>query len=527
VRRELERFRGLFEQASDLMLLHDRSGSIIDANRHACESLGYSREEMQRLTINDLDRGLDPDRANISWSPSASDTPTTFDTAYRRKDGSTIDVEARFTALETSRQILLLSTARDVTERRRTEQALRECEVHYRRIVETALEGILVKDAMDRITLVNQRVLEILDYAESELLGCSLHELLAPESRPFLVVKERETPPGARDHRDVRIRRKDGSDLWVTVSASALLDPEGRFQGTFAMITDISERRRAEDELFQAQKLESVGRLAAGIAHEINTPIQFVGDNVHFLTDTFTTLWDFIQSLHVLGGATAGVLPGVLTDQLRVAEENADLEYLGVEIPRALAQTLEGVERVASIVRALKSFAHPDRQEKVAVDLNQMLSSTLIVARNEIKYVAEVETTFGELPPVFCHPGAVNQVFLNLLVNAAHALADRADMSGDRAVIRVRTSQEGTYAIVAIEDTGCGIPESIRMKVFDQFFTTKEVGRGTGQGLALAHRIIVDQHDGALSFESKEGVGTTFFVRLPLHAIDRPQTAAS
>jgi signal transduction histidine kinase len=211
--------------------------------------------------------------------------------------------------------------------------------------------------------------------------------------------------------------------------------------------------------------------------------------------------------------------------QLRAAEEDADLEFLASEVPRAVEQTLEGVERVASIVRAMKAFAHPDHQDRIAVDLNQALSSTLTVARIELKHVADVQTEFGSLPPVHCHPSAVNQVFLNLLVNAAHAVADRLGASGERGTIQVRTRRDGPrHVIVEVEDNGCGIPEQIASKIFDQFFTTKAVGRGTGQGLALARRVIVDQHGGALTFTSEVGRGTTFRVRLP---IDGPAGAAT
>ena len=276
-------------------------------------------------------------------------------------------------------------------------------------------------------------------------------------------------------------------------------------------------REQAEVELRQAQKLEAVGRLAAGIAHEINTPIQFVGDNTHFLQDAFASLQTLLEQYQALRDAVAAGTGAVeRLDAVRAAEEDADLAYLADEVPRALAQTLEGVDRVASIVRALKEFAHPDTKERVPADLNGALKSTLIVARNELKYVADVETDFGPLPAVVCQVGDVNQVFLNLLVNAAHAIADAGGAEDQKGTIRVRTWQENDQVVVAIGDSGCGIPEAIRSKIFDPFFTTKEVGRGTGQGLALARAVIVEQHGGSLTFETAEGQGTTFYIRLPV-----------
>jgi two-component system NtrC family sensor kinase len=291
---------------------------------------------------------------------------------------------------------------------------------------------------------------------------------------------------------------------------------------------DLAQRQQAEVELRQAQKLEAVGRLAAGIAHEINTPIQFIGDNTHFVQDAFNDILTLFQRYQELRDrAAAGTVDAALLAGVRQAEETADLEYLEEEIPKALAQSLEGVGRVASIVRALKEFAHPDSKEKAPADLNQALQSTLTVARNELKYVAEVETEFGDLPSVTCQVGEVNQVFLNLLVNAAHAITDKVGDSGARGRIWVRTSAEDDWVTIAIGDSGCGIPEAIRSKVYDPFFTTKEVGRGTGQGLALARAVIVEQHGGALSFESTEGEGTVFYLRLPVMGAPKTREAAA
>jgi len=278
----------------------------------------------------------------------------------------------------------------------------------------------------------------------------------------------------------------------------------------------------------QAQKLEAVGRLAAGIAHEINTPIQFVGDNTHFLLDAFAGLQRLLGAYAALReAAVAGAVDAALVETIGRAEEELDLPYLREEIPRALAQTLEGVERVATIVRALKEFAHPIRKEHAPADLNHALQSTLTVARNELKYVADVQTDFEPLPPVVCQVGDLNQVFLNLLINAAHAIADKVGDSGARGTITVRTRHCPPRVEIAISDTGSGIPAAIRDRIFDPFFTTKEVGRGTGQGLALARAIVVEQHGGELTFDTVEGAGTTFYVRLPVAGVAEPTVGRS
>jgi signal transduction histidine kinase len=271
-------------------------------------------------------------------------------------------------------------------------------------------------------------------------------------------------------------------------------------------------------ELNQAQKLESVGRLAAGVAHEINTPVQFVSDSVHFIRDAVTDLEKLIGHYKAAiaeiaaGGNTAAVQSAVVK-----AESDSDLPYLLEHLPRAVERSLEGLERVTTIVRSMKEFAHPDRKEMIAVDLNQALRSTLTISRHEYKYVADVDTDFGDIPIVTCHAGDVNQATLNIFVNAAHAIGDVVKDSGAKGRIGVTTCQDGDFVVIRISDTGSGIPKGIRDRIFDPFFTTKDVGRGTGQGLAIARSIIVEKHRGELTFETEEGKGTTFFIRLPIN----------
>ncbi len=281
---------------------------------------------------------------------------------------------------------------------------------------------------------------------------------------------------------------------------------------------EVEQRELAEVELRHAQKLQAVGQLAAGIAHEINTPTQFVSDNIRFLADTFKATQQLITKYRQAIEA-ASAAPGyeALVQQIREAEEAADLAYLEEATPAAFSEALDGISRIVTIVGAMKEFARHDQREKIPADLNRALQVTLTVARNEYKDVANVETELGELPPVTCHLGDMNQVFLNLCVNAAHAISEVVAKSGNRGCIRVRTMKEGDKARIDISDTGCGIPEAIRERVFEPFFTTKEVGRGSGQGLAIARSIVMDKHGGSLTFESEVGKGTTFIIRLPVN----------
>jgi PAS domain S-box-containing protein len=282
---------------------------------------------------------------------------------------------------------------------------------------------------------------------------------------------------------------------------------------------DVTDRRAMQVQASHTQKMEAIGQLSAGIAHEINTPTQYVSDNLSFLKEG----WESTHALMVLYRQAFVDAENVLTEkwkaQLKEAEEKIDFEFVSAEMPKAIEQANDGVQRVAKIVRAMKEFSHPDAAEKSAVDINRATETTVTVARNEWKYVADVRMELDEkLPPVPCYAGELNQVILNLIINAAHAIKDVVKDSGQKGLITIRTCSKGAIAEISVSDSGTGIPEAIRSRVFDPFFTTKEVGKGTGQGLALAHSVIRKKHGGKIWFESEVGKGTTFFIHLPMHA---------
>ncbi len=282
------------------------------------------------------------------------------------------------------------------------------------------------------------------------------------------------------------------------------------------------ERAAIEQELRLGQKLEAVGRLAAGIAHEINTPTQFVGDTIRFLREAFGDVLAMHDEVRAALDE-AGAAPELL-ERVRAAEEAADLEYLRERLPAGVDRAEEGVRRIAAIVGAMREFAHTTA-EKLPQDLNAAVRATLVVATGEYKAVADVETDLGDLPLVAYNGGEIKQVLLNLIVNAAQAIADGSP--GERGAIRVRTRGDATHVLISVADTGCGIPARIADRVFDPFFTTREVGRGTGQGLAIARRLVVERHGGSLTFETAPGEGTTFHVRLPVAGSPLAASAAA
>ncbi len=285
------------------------------------------------------------------------------------------------------------------------------------------------------------------------------------------------------------------------------------------VITDRTERKQLEGQLAQAQKLESIGQLAAGIAHEINTPTQYVGDNTRFLADSMTDLIAIADKCaELLDPEKRPRSWHERSAEIKASLDQLDIEYLRKEIPKAIEQSLDGVERVATIVRAMKDFSHPGAEGMEAADLNRTIESTITVARNEWKYVAEMITDFDPaLPLVPCFVGEFNQVILNLVVNAAHAIADVVGRStGKKGTITITTREDGDWVEICIGDTGTGISEEHRSKIFDHFFTTKEVGKGTGQGLAIAHAVVTEKHGGTIALETEMGKGTTFIIRLPI-----------
>lgn len=282
-----------------------------------------------------------------------------------------------------------------------------------------------------------------------------------------------------------------------------------------ASFYDITDQKREESDLLQSQKLESVGQLASGIAHEINTPIQFVNDNLNFITGAFTDLINLYNKQCKLISKSKSVQADLeLQNQLREAQEQADIQFIKEEVPSALTQSLDGANRVSTIVRAMKEFAHPGTNYMENINLNDAIKTTITIARNEWKYVSDLDTDLdASIPEIPCIRDEFNQVILNLIVNARDAIAERnLDQKGQ---INISTRYDEHDVIVTISDTGNGIPTHIQSRIFDPFFTTKEVGRGSGQGLAISYNVIVTKLKGKLDFETQEGQGTTFTIRLP------------
>ncbi len=397
----------------------------------------------------------------------------------------------------------------------------------YRALLETTKTVPWELDpATQRFTYVGPQIEQLLGFPPDEctrdgFLRAVLHSDDAAHARKTMMLVRL----GSTCDVEVRAQRADGSWLWVRMIGtlvSAKFDGTGRDPDWPASVLrgvmfDTTERREMERQLNQSQKLESVGRLASGIAHEINTPVQFITDSIHFVRDATADLGKLVNDWQELTRAVvAGQDATPVARRAEKREEEIEVGYILENIPKALDRSIDGLNRVTTIVQSMRAFAHPDQHCMSAVDLNDAIESTLTIARNEYKYVADVRTDYGDIPTVICHVSDVNQAVLNIIVNAAHAIQDVVEGTEHRGLITVRTRLDGDTVVITIADTGRGIPVEIRDRVFDPFFTTKEVGRGTGQGLAIARAAIVDKHHGQLTFTSEPNRGTTFTIRLPL-----------
>lgn len=403
-------------------------------------------------------------------------------------------------------------TFRDITERKRNEDELQQLSL----AVEQSPVSVMITDPEGTIGYVNRKFSECSGYSRDEVVGKNPRILksgsLSLELYQHLwsTIKQGKIWSG-----EFCNKKKNGEIYWEAASITPITNAKGEITHFLAIKEDITERRALEAQLRQAQKLEGIGHLAAGIAHEINTPTQFVTDNLTFMQDSWKSVFEIIQKYQRLVRDPGNGLPPAVLASLQDAETSCDLEFIAIEVPRAIDQSLDGARRVAKIVRAMKEFSHPDSAEKTATDLNRAIESTITVARNEWKYVSEIVTEFDDsMPAVVCYPGDINQVVLNLIVNAAHTIKDKVK-EGEKGRITVRTRNRGELVEISVEDTGSGIPPAIQGKVFDPFFTTKEVGKGTGQGLSFAYTVIVKKHGGKIWFETEVGKGTTFFVTLP------------
>ena len=415
---------------------------------------------------------------------------------------------------------------------REASRKLERKSIEINAILENIRAGILLCDEHGRVRRANR--------AAELMFGLAAEEFEEREAVSLLQNADAQSLDASSVGGDVAelsaaredmIGQRSGGETFPLELAIAELEIENR-PHTVWICRDISRRKKAaqekedlENELAQSQKLESLGVLASGIAHEINTPVQYVTDNVNFLQDASRDLEVVLELYGKLVEQCSKIdsLHGIV-EEVKKAEEEADVEFIREEAPEAFSHAADGLVQIAKIVSAIKTFAHPGTEDRTEININEALETTITVCRNQWKYVADLTTDFQEdIPPLPCFPGSLNQVMLNLIVNAAQAIEEAGE---ERGTIVVKTREIGGAIEVSVSDTGCGIDPEHQGKIFDPFFTTKEVGKGTGQGLSLCYNIVHQKHSGAISFTSEMGTGTTFKVSLPLNAADAEREAA-
>ena len=518
-----ERYRTAIEHSNDgvAFIQGDR---LLYVNQKLVELFGYDLpEEITRHPFSSL---VHPDERErvieiVQRRQKGESVPSRYEWRGIAKYGRPIWLEAS-TAQTTFRgQIVYLAWFRDVSERKMAEEKLRKAHAEKESLI-SSLSSIFIGLSPDNhIIRWNKMAEYVFGIASETVLGKPFERCGIQWSWELINEKiaqcKREDGPLRVD--DIRFRRFDGKDRFLGITINPVKGPGDSVPGLSIFGADVTDRKILASQLIQAQKLESIGELAAGIAHEVNTPTQYVGDNARFLHDAFSDLKQLMEKYEALHRVVKSEhVNEDLIHEIEDKAEEVDIDYLMEEIPLAIQQTLEGAKRIAKIVSAMKEFSHPGSLKKMSIDINKAIESTITVARSEWKYVAEMVTDFDTtIPQVPCLPGEFNQVMLNMIINAAHAITDiEANGVTEKGTIRISTRGDGDWVEIRIRDDGTGIPEDIQPKIFDPFFTTKEVGKGTGQGLAISHSVIVEKHGGTVTFKSKEGKGTTFIIRLPL-----------
>ncbi len=369
-------------------------------------------------------------------------------------------------------------------------------------------------------------VIEFVNPVFLTMYGCGRDEVENRTIFEFFDKKERvkkmqkAISNGKKWHGHLIGRKKDGSFLEIETRVSPIRDSSGKIIHVVGIQRDVSKEVRLEKQLNQAQKMEAIGSVAGGIAHEINNPAQFVKDNTLFVKESCRTLLDLVghyrQSLDTLTMDTVNA--GEQLRLLKEVEQKADIGFLLAELPQAIDDALDGIDRISNIVRAMKEFSHPGDGNRELVNVNKAIERAVLVSKGEWKYVADVRLDLDDkLPLIYCFLGEFNQVLLNIIINAAHAMDEKRQQdSAYIGTITIATKLRGNKVEVSIGDTGGGIPKKFQSRLFDSFFTTKSTGRGTGQGLAISKSIIEEKHGGRLGFETREGVGTTFIITLPV-----------
>jgi PAS domain S-box-containing protein len=532
-----KRARVLFEGIEDAVFVHALDGRILDANPAACRLLGYTHAEMLTMTTLQVD---DPEFAagyEDRLARQLSEGHLSCEGRHRTKDGRVIPVEINTSTIQLDEERAVLAVIRDISERRaleETRRAFAEAQVQsaldiaaknaelilseerYRQLTEACLDGVVVVDRAGLVTLFNPAAERMFGHESAEVIGRPVANLM-PASfrcRDGLTFDEdvlTRVPALVGETVEVMGRRKEGDEFPLELSLSSV-ERGGELQ-FIGSIRDQTERQRMRAMLAQSEKLASIGLLSAGVAHEINNPLAYVGNNLAVLERDLASMLEMVSLYEQARPAIAAAEPAML-EQIEALSEAFDWPYVSENLPGMIARTREGVQRVATIVSNLRGLARTSPPKMEAARIPDLLESALEMLRGRLRrHNIAVNVTHGNVPSLVCVPTQISQVLLNLLINAAQAV----EMTGraDGGHIRFTSALVGSTVMLVVADNGSGIePENIP-RLFDPFFTTKTVGEGTGLGLSICHGIVTG-HGGRIEVETRQGEGTTFRVLLPV-----------
>jgi two-component system, NtrC family, sensor kinase len=517
---EKEHYRSLFESVPVGIFRTAPDGRILMANPTLIHMLGYlSFEEMPKNALEEDGYNHGISQSEYRRRKESDGHVLNHEFNVFRKDGTAVIVrESGQVVYDESGKVLYYDgVLEDITQIRRSElQNLRLVAAF-----EQTAETVIVSDLEGKILYINPAFEKMFGITSHGAVGENIALLRSADLNPDTWKEILSGPQTGNVWRgDIRVNHAAGNALKIDATISPVLGLEKEISSLVFVMRDVTQDRMAEAQHRQSQKLEAIGQLAAGIAHEINTPTQFIGNNIRFLQTGFESLSRLIRQFQTVFAQTQqGRVSKELIQETGAVIQEVDMEYLAVEIPAAIDGSIKGVERVTKIVNAMKEFSHPGVREKTVTDINHAIENTITVSRNEWKYIAELTTDLAaDLPGIPCLVDEFNQVILNLITNAADALRDSKPSrpEGKLGAISINTRLNGAWVEIRVSDNGTGIPDNIRDRVFDPFFTTKEVGRGTGQGLSISYDVIVNKHGGKISFETRAGEGTTFLIQLPL-----------
>ncbi len=519
LQKTVTQFRTLAASTHDAIIVIDEHCSVHLWNNGASRYFGYLDREVIGKSLKDILKVRESQLDNFRmWIKSSEKIQRQIETEIQHKHGHWIPVEVSFSNMQIETENFAVLIIRNIEERKKNEQKLKQLNYQNEQLIKSLASVLIVTDSDEKVIRWNTVAESTFGIPSGDVIGKPFTNtgIQWNWEKVFEAIGSCRVEKSIQHLADLNYTGNNGKTGFLNLSFSPYPIDNSQYPGFIILGQDITDRKIMESQLVQNQKLESIGQLAAGIAHEINSPTQFVTDNVYFLNETFKDMKPVFDLLFDIIGNRESRMEDI-RERLTEIVEDIDLSYLLEEVPQAFKQTLEGLERVSSIVKAMKQFSHPGTKEKQLYSVNEAIRTTAMVSKNEWKYVAELSLELEEhLPAVNLLVDEFNQVILNMIVNAAHAIAERQDENTtEKGKITISTKDDGRHVRIDVRDTGKGIPGEIINRVFDPFFTTKEIGKGTGQGLAISHDIIVNKHQGFIEVQSTPGEGTMFTIRLP------------